>query len=187
MPRDAAPLLELVPAGEVADDVIPTLGRDLEAAAGLQWHRGEPLALDADARRPDSGLYPSILLMHALMDRRDERGGDEPARWTLAITEDGLCAEGVGPVFGEAEVEGCCAVIGLAPLRAGSGADADVLRGRVLAEALHELGHLGGAEHCRRTSCVMYPSLDIADTDLKSAAFCADCAARVTWCGARKA
>jgi archaemetzincin len=89
-------------------------------------------------------------------------------------------------VFGEAEMEGCCCVVGLAPLRRGSGADADVLRARLLTSALHEIGHLAGAEHCRRASCVMYPSLGIADTDIKGATFCAGCAPALKRLGIRK-
>ncbi|HEX6370515.1 MAG TPA: matrixin family metalloprotease, partial [Longimicrobium sp.] len=60
-------------------------------------------------------------------------------------------------------------------LRDGSGADAGVLRDRLLTEALHELGHLAGLAHCRRASCVMYPSRHIADSDHKEHAFCAEC------------
>jgi archaemetzincin len=78
-------------------------------------------------------------------------------------------------VFGEAAVDGCCAVVGMAPLRAGSGADGQVLHARLLTEAVHELAHLAGVAHCRRASCVMYPSRHIADTDRKGHTFCAEC------------
>jgi archaemetzincin len=184
--RKPPPVLEIVPAGEVDEGLLRSLGADVEAHLGLQWRMGDALPLCGEWMDADTGLYRSVFLMHALMARRDAADGPGSARWTLAIADAGFCAAGVGPVFGEAEVEGCCCVIGLEPLRRGSGADADVLRARLLTEALHELGHLAGAEHCRRASCVMFPSLHIADTDHKGAAFCAGCAPALKRLGIRK-
>ncbi|HEX2077136.1 MAG TPA: matrixin family metalloprotease [Longimicrobium sp.] len=167
--------VELVPAGEVHAALLHALGGDLAAALGVQWSAGDALPLREEWRDAESGLYRSVYLIHALMNRAASGVDGEAPRWRLAIGDIGLCAEGVGDVFGEAAQEGCCAVIGLAPLRAGSGADAGVLRARLLSEAVHELGHLAGLSHCRRASCVMYPSRDIADTDLKGASFCNEC------------
>lgn len=166
--------VQLVAAGEVDAALLETLGRDLEARLGMQWSIGEPLELRGEWRDGESGLYRSVHLMHALMDRATVK--DERRRgWMLAIANGGLCADGVGPVFGEAAMDGCCAVVALHPLRAGSGGDGEVLRVRLLTEAVHELGHLAGAGHCRRGSCVMYPSRHIADTDHKGTVPCPDC------------
>jgi archaemetzincin len=184
--RKPPPVLEIVPAGEVDEGLLRTLGADVESRLGMQWRMGDGLPLSDGWMDPETGLYRSVFLMHALLARRDGADGSADARWTLAIADAGFCAADVGPVFGEAEVEGCCCVVGLAPLRRGSGADVDVLRARLLTEALHELGHVAGAEHCRRASCVMYPSLHIADTDLKGATFCAGCAPALKRLGIRK-
>jgi archaemetzincin len=167
--------IELIAAGGVDRALLDELGEALRAELGMQWSIGDALSLREEWRETESGLYRSIHLMHALMDRVE--GGEETPRrtWRLAIADAGLCAEGVGEVLGEAAVEGCCAVVGLAPLRAGSGADGQVLRSRLLTEAVHEIGHLAGAAHCRRASCVMYPSLHIADSDRKGHTFCAEC------------
>lgn len=167
--------VELVPAGAVDDALLRMLGADLRAELGVQWWVGDALPLLEEWRETESGLYRSIHLIHALMDRAAAEDTRRARRWRLAISDEGLCAEGVGTVFGEAAMEGCCAVIGLAPLRAGSGADAGVLRGRLLTSAVHELGHLAGVRHCGRASCVMYPSRHIADTDTKEWAFCPEC------------
>ena len=184
--RKPPPVVELVPAGEVDDALLRTLGEDLRASVGLQWRMADPHPLRDGWMDPETGLYRSVYLMHELIASARADGRSKERRWRLAIADAGFCAAGVGPVYGEAEMGGCCAVVGLAPLRRGSGADCDVLRARLLTEALHELGHLAGAEHCRRASCVMYPSLDIAHTDQKGACFCADCAAVIKRLGIRK-
>lgn len=168
--------VELIPAGWVDRALLDELGQALQAELGVQWRVGDALPLDEGWRETDGGAYRSIHLMHALMDQVEGGEGKRARRrWRLAIADAGLCAEGVGEVFGEAAVDGCCAVVGLAPLRAGSGADGQVLRARLLTEAVHELAHLAGAAHCRRASCVMYPSRHIADTDRKGHTFCAEC------------
>ncbi|HEV3050939.1 MAG TPA: matrixin family metalloprotease [Longimicrobium sp.] len=167
--------LDLIPAGEVDAGLLKTLGDDLQNALGVQWCVGDALPLREEWRETESGLYRSIHLMHALMDRVEQRETKRARRWRLAIADAGLYAEGVGAIYGEAAMEGCCAVVGLAPLRTGSGADTGVLRDRLLTEAVHELGHLAGLAHCRNTSCVMYSSLHIADTDHKGRTFCREC------------
>jgi archaemetzincin len=184
--RKPPPVLELIPAGALDDGLLRTLGADLQAALGLQWRIGEAVPLRAEWRDAETGLYRSVYLMHVLMASAGAAKRRAPPGWRLAIADAGFCAAEVGPIFGEAEVGGCCAVVGLAPLRTGSGADAEVLRDRLRTEALHELGHLAGAEHCGRASCVMYPSLHIADSDHKGASFCAHCAEPLQRLGIRK-
>jgi archaemetzincin len=51
-----------------------------------------------------------------------------------------------------------------------------VFRRRVLVEAVHELGHALGLDHCEFPGCVMYFSNWIGDTDRKGPGFCFRCA-----------
>lgn len=167
--------IELIAAGGVHRGLLRTLGHDLRAALGVQWWVGDELPLREEWMETESGLYRSIHLIHALMDRVEAGDGKGSRTWRLAIADAGLCAEGVGTILGEAAVKGCCAVIAIQPLRAGSGADGQILRARLLTEAVHEVGHLVGIGHCRRASCVMYSSRHIADTDHKGHTFCDEC------------
>jgi archaemetzincin len=50
---------------------------------------------------------------------------------------------------------------------------------RILKEAIHELGHTFGLNHCEN-DCVMIFSNWIEDTDMKPAQYCKDCSKKIT-------
>jgi archaemetzincin len=49
------------------------------------------------------------------------------------------------------------------------------LRDRAVKEAIHELGHCFGLDHCRKEDCVMSFSNEITLVDQKKNSFCEDC------------
>ena len=102
----------------------------------------------------------------------------EIARWAhgehvLLVTDVDLYVEPLNYVFGQADVGGKAAVISLHRLRS---EDPVLFRRRTLKEALHELGHNVGLEHCAEETCVMYFSNGLPDTDRKGPNLCAACA-----------
>jgi archaemetzincin len=83
-------------------------------------------------------------------------------------------------VFGEAYFNGRVAAIYLARLRHDfyglkSAADESLLFERIVKEAVHELGHTFGLNHCKNIKCVMYFSNSLYDTDVKGRNFCERC------------
>jgi len=50
---------------------------------------------------------------------------------------------------------------------------------RAVKEAVHELGHTFGLDHCSDPRCVMHFSNMLADTDRKGREFCPSCRARL--------
>jgi archaemetzincin len=81
-------------------------------------------------------------------------------------------------VFGEGLLGGRrCLVSGfrLDNARYGDPPDPERLTERVVKEATHELGHAFGLVHCRDSLCVMRPSGEVGDVDVKSDDFCAAC------------
>lgn len=96
----------------------------------------------------------------------------------LGVTDVDLYAAGLNFVFGEAECPGIVAIISLSRLRQefyGHASDRRLFAERCVKEAVHEVGHTVGLSHCRDSSCVMFFSNSILDTDRKGESFCDRC------------
>jgi archaemetzincin len=141
---------------------------------GTRSTRGAPLAIDP-AWRDAAGAVASSHVVDALLDRAEAAARAGDATWVLGIAADDLVAPGRPFVFGEATVGGAAAVVSTARLRTGGEWGNAMLRKRLLVEAVHELGHVAGLDHCDRPSCVMFPSVTVRDTDTKGAEPCGGC------------
>ncbi len=83
-------------------------------------------------------------------------------------------------VFGEAQMDGLCAVLSAHRLRQefyGLPPDPKLFQRRLLKEAVHELGHTLTLAHCDDYRCVMASSHAVEWIDLKGSALCATCKA----------
>lgn len=149
-----------------------------QLAAGLArvFHtpcRVRPESLDAAfALDPGRGPYYSTAIL-----QRMERAADTDAR-VLGVTTYDLFVPVLTFVFGEAQLEGNCAVVSTARLKEefyGLPGRPDVMRERLLKEAVHELGHTFGLRHCAGWRCVMSSSHGVELLDVKGEDFCPAC------------
>jgi len=127
------------------------------------------LAFARDERR---GQYYSTAILQRL-----EQLAERNAR-VLAVTDCDLYVPVLTFVFGEAQLEGNCAVVSTARLHDefyGMPPRGDVLRERMFKEAAHELGHTFGLRHCADWACVMSSSHGVELLDVKGAEFCHSC------------
>ena len=84
-------------------------------------------------------------------------------------------------VFGQADLEGKAALISLWRLRPeyyGDLPNEQLFHERSVKEAVHELGHTLGLEHCSNVFCVMHFSNAIYETDVKHSLFCSRCSVK---------
>ncbi len=95
-----------------------------------------------------------------------------PGDRVLGITEVDLYSEPLNFIFGQAEIKGRVCVISLHRLKGSS----ETYLSRTVKEAVHELGHTFGLEHCENERCVMHFSNCLDDTDLKGEFYCNKCA-----------
>lgn len=96
----------------------------------------------------------------------------------LGITNVDLATPVLTFVFGEAQLNGICAVISLARLKQEFYElipNQKILLDRVVKEAIHELGHTFGLLHCDNNECVMHFSPMITAIDQKDVNFCTSC------------
>jgi archaemetzincin len=177
-------LLEIVPIGEVEGELLTWLTAEIEIEFSslrttVTPHPFEPRA---EWYVAESDQYLADPILDALIHRHMTQAQVPERYWVLGLTELDLTAPGRAFVFGEATVGGCCAVISLAQLRSGAadpGEGRALLRTRVLKEAVHELGHVAGLDHCINPTCVMFASPDLAATDCKGVGFCPACSRRL--------
>jgi archaemetzincin len=94
----------------------------------------------------------------------------------LGITEVDAYVEGLNFIFGLASTrKALISLMRLMPEFYGLTEDKDLLNQRALKEAVHELGHVFGLDHCPVKRCVMHFSNSILDTDFKDWKFCESC------------
>jgi archaemetzincin len=102
----------------------------------------------------------------------------------LGIADQDLYVPRLNFVFGVADPQGRRALIAFSRLREdfyGRPPNPGLFLLRATKEAVHELGHTGGLEHCPDPDCVMYFSNTLGDTDNKGYQFCSRCEALITF------
>jgi archaemetzincin len=137
------------------------------------------VSFSLDARRQQ---YYSTAIIQRL-----ERVADPDAR-VLGVTDCDLFVPVLTFVFGEAQLDGNCAVVSTARLHEefyGLPARVELLRERLVKEASHELGHTFGLRHCADWRCVMTSSHAVERLDVKGAGFCRACQKPVLESGRR--
>jgi archaemetzincin len=106
-----------------------------------------------------------------------ERTADPDAR-VLGVTGCDLFVPVLTFVFGEAQLDGSCAVVSTARLKEefyGLPPREELMRERLVKEAAHELGHTFGLRHCSDWRCVMSSSHGVERLDIKGVEFCKSC------------
>jgi archaemetzincin len=100
----------------------------------------------------------------------------------LAVTDRDLFVPVLTFLFGQAQLGGRAGVLSFARLRQefyGFAPNRALFAERAAKEALHETGHMFGLVHCSERSCAMSLATSIRQIDMKQAAFCAPCRARL--------
>ncbi|MGD0693541.1 MAG: archaemetzincin [Terriglobia bacterium] len=168
--------IQLLPMGDVGGGVLERLAQALAA----EFHAAcEILPAPFDARPAfHSGRqqYHSTHILARMQSVLD------PGAWRLlCVTPFDLYIPILTFVFGEAQLDGACAVVSTYRLRQefyGLPPDPELLNRRLLKEAVHELGHTLSLTHCEDYRCAMAPSHSVEWIDLKTSSLCSVCRER---------
>jgi archaemetzincin len=170
--------LQLLPIGKLDGglllDLAPAMADTFRLPCEILAHPIDP----AFAFHSEREQYHSSELLHRM------QGFLTPNSWrVLGVAAVDLYIPILTFVFGEAQMGGPCAIVSLHRLRQefyGLPEDADILRHRLLKEAVHELGHTLDLTHCDDYRCAMAPSHAVEWIDLKDSTLCASCRSRVS-------
>jgi archaemetzincin len=160
--------LFIVPFEGMPVRIAQVLAEDLAGRGVAAVHVDAPVPLPGEAYATARGQHRAEPLLALL--------SGHGAQHVLGITHRDLFSADLNFVFGIASRSGAC-VVSTARLLAG--ANDELFRARLLKEAVHELGHTLGLDHCSDPRCVMHFSNSLADTDIKGDAYCDRCVARL--------
>lgn len=176
-----APAIAILPLGEIDHQVLYAIKEGLSKAL---IRDDISLIILEKASPPLKEAYnPHRQQFHAtkILTWVDQVARDLRVLRVLGVVDVDLYVPYLNFVFGEAKCPGRSALISLYRLRPefyGEPPNASLFKERAVKEAVHEIGHTFGLTHCTSSSCVMFFSNSILDTDAKSPYFCASCEAR---------
>jgi len=170
--------ITLLPIGEVADALLEDLCAGLSLALRKDCEVLRPGLDVAQALNASRQQYSSTAILARMQVRLN------PQIWRmLGVTSLDLYIPILTFVFGEAQLDGACAIVSTHRLRQefyGLPSDPKLLGERLLKEAVHELGHTLALTHCADYRCVMAPAHALERIDVKESNFCKGCRARVS-------
>jgi len=165
--------LQLLPIGKLDDGLLLDLAPALENAFGV------PCEIISKVLDPEFAFHAERQQYHSSQLLNRMQTSFATGSWrVLGVTAVDLYIPILTFVFGEAQVGGPCAIVSFHRLRQefyGLPANEDLLRGRLLKEAVHELGHTFNLTHCDDYRCAMAPSHAVEWIDLKDSALCSTC------------
>ena len=165
--------IDIIPIGEVEETLLLFLKQSLFQTFKIQARIRNRRFNLSPAYDPDRNQYNSSGLLLQLIN-------EVPPETVkiLGVTQLDLFIPIFTFLFGEAQLNGIGAVVSIHRLHNqfyGIPENKELLKGRLLKEGIHELGHPFGLIHCLALNCVMKSSTYVEDIDQKSTHFCSFC------------
>ena len=163
----------ILPIGNAEQGVIRSISDALSMTFHLKVATGKGMNIPENSYNSRRRQYHATTILKVMLA---EKQGEFDLM--LGVTDADLYVPELNFVFGEADVFSGAALISLARLRQefyGLPADRRLFHERTTKEAIHEISHACGLDHCPDRKCIMYFSNTISDTDRKGPGFCRAC------------
>jgi len=172
-------LIYILPIKEVNTEYFDQISKALEKVFNMSCKILSPMEKPDYAYNPKRNQYNASLILSEI-----HSNVPKDANKILGITDLDLYTRGLNFVFGQAQLGGRCAIVStfrLSPKfnRTLKGNSTSIVIERIIKEAIHELGHTFGLDHCSNRRCVMSFSNDLEQADYKSLEFCQKCLAKL--------
>ena len=166
--------ISILPLDEITDPILEHIGNGLQRTFLYPYHilPCEDISPHASALLYEGKYNSTAILLYIL--KKVPAGSLK----ILAVTRRDLYSPIFSHLYGEAQLKGTAALMSLYRLQPEfyhSPADRDLFLSRCQKQAIHEIGHTFGLVHCKDKNCVMYPSSNVNDTDVKSNCLCSLC------------
>lgn len=158
--------------GEFAPELLNSIGKEITRIFGYPT---DVLSLLDDlefAFHPNRNQYHSTPILEQLAQQTPAG-----AIKVLALVEVDLFIPILTHVYGEAQLGGKACMVSTIRLNDGHSLlnTQEPFQGRIVKEAIHELGHTFKLRHCRDHTCLMHYCRDERDVDRKSDQLCRYC------------
>ncbi len=163
----------LIPIGEIEAEALAYLQNNLSQVFTMSCQVIDPIDIPPEAYESRRGQYYSPFILEKILD-----SAPDDYHRILGIVDVDLYVHGLNFIFGQADLQHGITIISLIRLRQeyyGLPPDKKLFYLRMLKEAVHELGHTYGLDHCTNYRCVMYFSNSLQHTDRKGVDFCRQC------------
>jgi archaemetzincin len=167
--------IKVLPLGSIDEIILKKVAFGIEDIFGIPCQISSPISVPQYAYDQERSQYNSRVILESLKPLQ----GD--ALKVLAITEVDIFIPIMKYVFGLSIMKGPCGVVSICRLKTEDCSE-EMFFSRVIKTAIHELAHTFGLVHCKVKRCVMYPSVTVHDTDIKSLALCPNCFESLRWC-----
>ena len=169
-------LIYLLPIKEVNTKYFDQISKVLKKVFNIPCRISSPTEKPEYAYNSKRNQYNASLILNEVYSNAPKDDSK-----ILGITDLDLYTRGLNFVFGQAQLGGKCAIIStfrLNPKFNNTEKNEPLLK-RTIKEAIHELGHTFGLDHCSNKRCVMSFSNDLERADYKSLEFCQKCLAKL--------
>ncbi len=167
----------IIPIGSIDSDILRNIAIALEKTFCCKAGLGKEMPIPQNSYNAWRKQYQSTIILQKMHDIKPKNFD-----LILGVTDVDLYVPELNFVFGEADVFSGITVISLTRLRQefyGLHPDRGLLQERAIKEAIHEIGHAYGLNHCTNPKCIMYFSNSLRDTDRKGPGFCDICKSKL--------